>query len=906
VIQTDHSSLEQLLRHSRVESSGGLARTLGARLVQARLGLAAAPQVGRYVIERKLGEGGMGTVFLGRDPELDRPLAVKVLNPRDDALAQSRLALEARALARLNHENVLIVHDVGAEGDQLWIAMEYVHGGTLREWRQANLDASWAEVTRRALHAARGLAAAHQAGIVHRDFKPDNVMVGTDGRVRVTDFGLALLDGSSHAPSGPGPSGEEPGGVPIEGTPVYLPPEVAEGQAPSPLGDQYSFFVTLRELLDAPGEAADANPAALDAVILRGTRRDPTARWESMNEVVERLTAVLGAPQVDPHREALMRRVDHIWRDGAHRAHGEVVPLDLEPVDGAVEPPWGAAAARSTSSRTSTTADLRLELWRAQGSLLLLGGPGSGKTIALVGLLGRLLERAREDPHAPIPVILNVASFGGSSASLMAWLVDELVTKYGLPRKRAGLWLEEDALVLLLDGLDEVVADRRRGVVSRINAFRREHPASMVVACRDAICEAIDLKLQLGAALRIEPPSDRALELMCAAHGVDPTGVPQTLAGSHRAPRPSPLVLSVWLRSGEGGGAGPEAGVERTGEGAVLPERSLYDAFVERALERAPPLSPRARGRLLTGLTWVAQTLRRVGTADLWLERLQFGWLPTAGQRLAAMTLGVLGLCGVALAGHFAINQLADRPPVVMAVLAGFTVLTAVLLNRGLQIRPREALRWSWRAALRRVPLMVGLGVGAGLVLGIFFIAWVNVVLCVAAGLALAVALGLEPRDHASRLRPAQGLRQSLRTAVLVGLGAGLLTGVAVGYVAVSLVLPHVGPESRLHLMDDPRLTLFTSAAGFAALLTGLAYGGTAVIFHGALRVVIALRSPLPFWLATWLDRAADRGLIRRIGGGWIFLHDTLLEHFRQRGAEADGPDVPAHDDEATTVGSAP
>ncbi|MCA9516577.1 MAG: serine/threonine protein kinase, partial [Myxococcales bacterium] len=453
----DDDALDALLRAARAPSPAGLALSLGARLVQARLGLADPPTIDRYVVARKLGEGGAGAVFLATDPRLDRPVAIKVLAPREgDGRGARGLGVEeARALARLAHPNVVVVHDVGEQDGQVWLAMEYVAGGTLREWRARNPDAGWFEVARHALGAARGLAAAHDKGLVHRDFKPDNVMVGDDGRARVADFGLALSDGQAPA-----------SGL-VEGTPSYLPPEVLAGAPPSALGDQYSFCASLRELLvagqGAPSEAAPASPPdrppwpeALSALVARGLAADPPARWPTMNAVVERLEALVLAPP-DPRRDALIARVRGIWLDGVQATAllgADPVPLDVVAVPEAVE---HASPAASTRRGRRTTATLAHELTRAYGALLLLGGPGAGKTTALLGLARELLERAERDPTAPVPVVLNLASAAGARGTLAAWVADELVTKYGLPRRRALQWLDDDALVLLLDGLDEAV-----------------------------------------------------------------------------------------------------------------------------------------------------------------------------------------------------------------------------------------------------------------------------------------------------------------------------------------------------------------------------------------------------------------------------------------------------------------
>ncbi len=143
-------------------------------------------QVGRYVITGRIGQGAMGAVYAAQDPELNRKVAIKVLRPEAQATVgrpemQARLLREAQAMARLSHPSVVAVHDVGAFRDRVFVAMELVEGSTLRQWLKQS-ERSWGEVLDRYLSAGRGLAAAHAAGLVHRDFKPDNVSVGLDGR----------------------------------------------------------------------------------------------------------------------------------------------------------------------------------------------------------------------------------------------------------------------------------------------------------------------------------------------------------------------------------------------------------------------------------------------------------------------------------------------------------------------------------------------------------------------------------------------------------------------------------------------------------------------------------------------------------------------------------------------------
>jgi serine/threonine protein kinase len=183
------------------------------------------PAFGRYRIDTVLGSGGMGIVYRAYDPQLARPLAIKVVRRAgDDTQGRARLVREAQSLARLSHPNVCHVYDVGTEGEEVWLAMELIDGVSLRQWagERRNRD----EILQVLLGSADGIAAAHQAGLVHRDIKPENVLVTRDGRAIVTDFGLARHEdridpNASTMASDPHLTATGA----IAGTPAYLAPE---------------------------------------------------------------------------------------------------------------------------------------------------------------------------------------------------------------------------------------------------------------------------------------------------------------------------------------------------------------------------------------------------------------------------------------------------------------------------------------------------------------------------------------------------------------------------------------------------------------------------------------------------------------------------------------------------------
>ena len=235
--------------------------------------LPAGANLGRYVIAEMLGMGGMGIVYAARDPDLNRDVAIKVLRPelsRADPDATKRIVREAHAMAKLSHPNVVAIYDVGTVEGQVFIAMERVVGGNLREWLAA-APRTAAQIVEMFLGAGRGLVAAHDAGMVHRDFKPDNVLVGNDGRPRVTDFGLAF----DHVGDDPGEVSGEVTTRPIVGTPAYMAPEQHAGANLDARTDQFSFAVALFEALYGTRPFAGKTRDELAAAIMNGAIVSP-------------------------------------------------------------------------------------------------------------------------------------------------------------------------------------------------------------------------------------------------------------------------------------------------------------------------------------------------------------------------------------------------------------------------------------------------------------------------------------------------------------------------------------------------------------------------------------------------------------------------------------------------------
>jgi hypothetical protein len=541
-----------------------------------------------------------------------------------------------------------------------------------------------------------------------------------------------------------------------------------------------------------------------------------------------------------------------------------------------------------------------------------------------------------------IPVIFNLSSWTVKQPSLEEWLIEEFRTKYYIPKKVAQAWIRDDALLLLLDGLDEVSADARDKCVAVINAFQEQHIAPLAVCSRTADYEILTTKLHLQDAIRLRPLipeqadaylADRGTELQAVRDALRHDPVLQEMAQY-------PLFLSI-IPLAYSDLASTDLQTLTTPQAR---RQHLFDTYIERMFQRRAKDMRYTPKQTRCWLSWLAGQLSLDNQTVFLIENLQPDWLPARAQRLArgfvmlivSLIFGLLmalvtnppyilaGGLSLALSEWIIslMNPEAERwswrraaigfgsgvlgglvtglvegivagwgkegtwivwlgAMVVMGLFDGLIVGLFAGLVEGMigglhNVRGVETLKWSWRHAA----LWLGIGSGVGMVLGLLFGLSVGMGIQLIFGLILGASTGLgsgliggfHSADIQFKTRPNEGIRQSAKNAVVIVLVAGLVAGPAVGLI-VGLVKKLSGGQ----FVWLPITLVFGLAFG---LIGGLIQGGKASIFHYTLRTSLARTGRLPWRLVPFLDHCVERIFLRRVGGGYIFVHRLLQEHF--------------------------
>ena len=540
-------------------------------------------QLGNYELVELLGQGGFADVYLGKHHYLQSQAALKVLRTRLNDADEQKFLSEARILGYLRHPHIVRVLDFAVEQGTPVLIMEYAPQGTLRKHYPSGTSLPLATTVEFVMQIASALQYAHNHHVIHRDVKPENILLDADHRLLISDFGLSLLSPSSNQLSTQEPAGTFP----------YTAPEQLRGK-PCFASDQYSLAVIAYEWLCGKrpfeGKALELMyhhlyttppplrnycltlPTAVETVILRALAKDPAERFVSVqafaqalarnaqqqivnddeSQVTSPFKTVLPVPSTlsystlstkplpsrlneptprsksitkSSNRYRLLTKVRSFWITGVldQSLYGAgLIALGLQERTEAVVNPWRLVLQQPglTSQRLPIGTYITQAYDAADGALLILGEPGSGKTTLLLELTRDLLSRAESNETCPIPVVFNLSSWVVTHSTITSWLIEELNSKYQVPHKIAKGWVESDQILPLLDGFDEVALVAQGPCLNAINTYRKEHGLLPTVICSRSDDYFVQKSsFLLGSAVMVQPITDQQVDDYLASAG---------------------------------------------------------------------------------------------------------------------------------------------------------------------------------------------------------------------------------------------------------------------------------------------------------------------------------------------------------------------------------------------------
>ncbi|MBD2186295.1 protein kinase [Planktothrix sp. FACHB-1355] len=592
------------------------------------------------------------------------------------------------------------------------------------------------------------------------------------------------------------------------------------------------------------------------------------------------------------NRQILLNKVKNYWIKGVLESslHGKaLIELGLEKRLDAVDRPWGMLWETPSQTRQILPPKSKViqqfdQLGEGR-SLLILGEPGSGKTTTLLELARDLINRAEQDLDHPIPVLFNLSSWsqekqgltkGNCVASFANWLVREMNIKYQVSQPIGKAWVKDRQLMLMLDGLDEVSSDRRDLCVQAINEFMQSHGQTEIVVCsRIQDYEALSYRLRCQGAIFIQPLTLAQIHQYLAAAGEDLTAVNTALAADTKLQElaRSPLMLNIITLAYRGMSITelPSMNLEER-------RQHLFDNYIIRMFARRHNDRQYSQAQAMQWLTWLAQRMSEESQTVFLIERMQTKWLKTKLQK--QIYLGGLLILFVILG--LTIGQL--LLPIKRVIFWLILVSVIFVLIFGIdRITPVENLKWSWKNAIKTIVRGIILGLVSGFILKIPYELifnperWQVVALhlnngqlhSLVRGMVFGMNMGLiyglvraltSPSIDERITIPNQGIRQSLKNAIVFGLLGFLVLGIA---------------ANLLHWS-------FFFWGSFGLCFGIIAGGGEACVKHFMLRFILYCNGYIPWNYARFLDWATERIFLQKVGGGYIFIHRLLLEHFAQ------------------------
>lgn len=619
-------------------------------------------------------------------------------------------------------------------------------------------------------------------------------------------------------------------------------------------------------------------------------------------------------------RSCMLEKVRTSWIDGfLKQSLHKIALIDLGMLDhpDALAQPWEMIVQPPDRPRKS----VRLSTTIAEvfdefgGELLILGAPGTGKTTMLLELTRALIEHAQQDETYPLPVVFNLSSWVVKRPPLADWLAEELNIRYGVPRKIAKAWIDNDQVLPLLDGLDEVRQDARNACVQTINAFRGEHGlVGMVVCCRTGDYNAFPQKVRLQGSVELQPLTDQQIEIYLQQVGKNAATVRAVLkqlrdtAQAHEDQAAeeltrTPLLLSITAMAYQGNSDGelPSPAAPPTEQ-----QRHLFATYVARMFTRRGKGTRYTPKQTKQWLGWLASKLIDHNQAIFFLELMQPAWLQREVWYRFDLWTGLMrgSMIGVAVWSiatpliTFLLMVIGLAPTISNTLGPGGTQLLIVTsgvlcvlfyvligVNAAYRKPGPEQIHLVEKLIIpdtaMRSALKLGLGVGIPTVLVLSWgRGWIGALTGIAVGIALGTLMVVRemPMVSQSEVRsvPNQGIWRSARNALLLSLLAGVSVGGAIG-----LSLSLVGADAFGLAEAGTFGTIVGVALGIGmGIFVAILFGAETLFKHGLLRVLLYRHGSIPWNYARFLDYATERIFLRKVGGGYIFVHRLLMEYF--------------------------
>ncbi|NEO46321.1 MAG: NACHT domain-containing protein [Moorea sp. SIO4A3] len=585
------------------------------------------------------------------------------------------------------------------------------------------------------------------------------------------------------------------------------------------------------------------------------------------------------------NRSKILARVYSYWIKGLLESENslynvDAIELGFEYKPDAVIYPWEMVVQEyNTSDRKLDSNTSIFEIFEELNEeLLILGEPGTGKTTMLLDLARTLIRRAQQDETFPIPVIFHLSFWSQNPISFHDWLIHELGERYSLSPKISKKWIENNQVLLLLDGLDEVKLEVRSSCIEAINFFRSNYGyLSLVICSRIKDYESLDSKLKLNGAIVIQPLTQENINNFLSAAGGQLSVLRQVLKvdSELRELAKIPLMLNIMVMVYR------QASIsELSLSNSEDKKTNLFASYVEQMFNRRGKETRYSPEKTVRWLTWLANKMSEHNQGIFFIENLQHNWLSThhhkAHKWLSNILLKVLMslITALSLGGYFG---------VIWGLISGLAVFLTCKLKPEdeEEVKIIGTLSWQWQAVKDNfIPVFKGESVWLVLLLCLSLLAskslsttlGIGLVLTVLSGLTNIFISGITGKDIEKKTRPNLGIFKSAFYSALVGTAKGLFMGFS------GLLLALVANTTGMTTLSYVGCFFIWAICGF---ITGwLKYGGLTSFQHFTLRLLLWMDRLSPWNYAHFLDYATERILLYKVGGGYTFIHRLPMDYF--------------------------